>query len=163
MEIENSHLAAGILLYRFRENQAQVLIAHLGGPYFARKDEGAWTLPKGLVEPGEGLLAAAHREWTEETGTPPPEGEYVALTPVKQRGGKLNHLFLVEGDADAAALVSNTCFVEWPPRSGKRLEIPEVDRFEWVDLDTCERKLSRGLAVVVAEVRELLVTQRPHR
>ncbi len=156
MRIENPHLAAGILLYRFRENQPQVLIGHLGGPYFARKDEGAWTLPKGLVEGDEDLLTAARREWVEETGTPAPAGEYRPLEVVRQRGGKLNHLFLVEGDADPGALASNTCFVEWPPRSGTRLEIPEVDRFAWVDLDTAERKLTRGLAVVIAQVRALL-------
>ncbi len=156
--IENCPLkiAAGIVLYRSTSSGPEILIGHLGGPYFARKDEGAWTLPKGEIEPGEDLLTAARREWTEETGLPAPTGDYRSLKVVKQRGGKLNYLFLVEGDADADAMVSNTCTIQWPPRSGRAMQIPEVDRFAWVELDIAERKLTRGLAVVVAQVRMLL-------
>lgn len=149
-------LTAGIILYRRIESQIEILIGHFGGPYYARKDDGGWTFPKGVVEPGEDLLAAAHREWTEETGTPPPTGAYLPLAPVRQKSGKLNHLFVVAGDVDATTLNSNTCTIEWPPRSGKRLEIPEVDRFAWVDLPTAERKLTPGLAPVVQLVVEAL-------
>ena len=141
-------VAAGILLYRVRDTAFEVLIGHLGGPYYAKKDTHAWTLPKGLVEEGEDLLAAARREWREETGTPPPEGEYVAL-PVVRQSGKHNYLFLVEGDADAAALRSNTFRVQWPPRSGRWVDVPEVDRWAWVGLAEAEEKLSKSLGAVL--------------
>ena len=144
--------AAGLVLFRRRPDGPEMLIGHLGGPYYAKKDARGWTLPKGLVEEGEELLAAARREWTEETGQAPPEGEYRALPVVKQ-SGKRNHLFLVEGDADAEALVSNTFRLQWPPRSGQWVDVPEVDRWAWVDLDTAEAKLSKSLGAVVAHVR----------
>ena len=150
--------AAGIVLYRFRENQPQLLIGHLGGPYYAKKDAHGWTLPKGLVEEGEDLEAAARREWREETGTPAPEGAYRALPVVKQ-SGKRNHLFLVEGDADAEALVSNTFRMQWPPRSGQWVDVPEVDRWAWVDLGTAEEKLSKSLGAVVAHVRAAILEE----
>ena len=150
-------IAAGIVLYRFRENQPEILIGHLGGPYYASKDAHAWTLPKGLVEEGEDTLTAARREWREETGTPPPEGEYVALPVVKQ-SGKHNYLYLVEGDADAETLRSNTFRVQWPPRSGRWVEVPEVDRWAWVGLAEAGEKLSKSLGVVLeAEVLRTVV------
>ena len=147
--------AAGIVLWRRRPDGPELLLAHLGGPFFARKDAHAWTVPKGLLEPGEDALAAACREWREETGTEPPAGPYHALAPIKQAGGKLNHLFAVEGDADAAALVSGTFELEWPPRSGRRLEFAEVDRFGWFGVGEAREKLTRGLVGVVDAVAGL--------
>lgn len=156
--------AAGIVLYRFRgsggsrqRNAPQLLIGHLGGPYYAKKEARGWTLPKGLVEEGEDLEAAARREWREETGTEAPAGVYAALPPVKQ-SGKVNHLFLVEGDADADALASDTFRLQWPPRSGRYIDVPEVDRWAWVDLATAEAKLTKSLSVAVAHVRAALAT-----
>lgn len=137
--------AAGILLYRRRGAGAEVLLGHLGGPYFARRDAGAWTLPKGLLEEGEDALAAAQREWREETGTEPPAGPYEALPEVRQASGKRNRLFAVEGDVDADLLVSNAFEIEWPPRSGRRQSFPEIDRFAWFDLATAHEKLTKGL------------------
>src|SRR6185312_16941998 len=112
-----SEISAGLLVYR---NSAviEVLLAHPGGPYWARKDAGAWTIPKGLVEPGDELLATAQREFTEETGFVA-RGPFVPLAPVKQKSGKIVHAFAAEGDFDSAALTSNTFELEWPPKSGR--------------------------------------------
>ena len=148
-------IAAGIVLYRLRENQPEILIGHLGGPYYAKKDAHAWTVPKGLVEEGEDTLAAARREWREETGAPPPEGEYVALPVVKQ-SGKHDHLYLVHGDVDADALRSNTFRMQWPPRSGQWVDVPEVDRWAWVGLAEAADKLTKRLGAVVGGVRAVL-------
>ena len=150
--------AAGIVLFRRRPTGPEILIGHLGGPYYAKKDARGWTLPKGLVEEGEGLMAAARREWTEETGQAPPEGEYRPLPVVKQ-SGKCNHLFLVEGDADAETLASGTFRMQWPPRSGKWVDVPEVDRWTWVDLATAEEKLSASLSAVIAHVRAAILEE----
>ena len=151
-------VAAGIVLYRRRRGELELLLGHLGGPYYARRDAHAWTVPKGLVEEGEDYLAAARREWTEETGAPPPGGDYVAL-PVIRRSGKHDHLFLVEGDLEAGDLRSDTCRVEWPPRSGQWVEVPEVDRWAWVRLAEAEEKLTKRLGsvpgAVVGELRSL--------
>ena len=152
-------LAAGIVLYRSRSPDLaaiQILLGHIGGPYFAKKDLGGWTLPKGLVEPGEDALTAARREWAEETGTPAPPGDYHALPPIGAGSGKVHYLFLVAGDADPAALVSNTCTIAWPPRSGRTLTFPEIDRFGWYTLAEARVKLSRSLAPVVDEVARVL-------
>ena len=144
-----SRNAAGIVLYRRSSAGVELLLGHLGGPYFANKHERGWTLPKGLVEAGEDILTAARREWTEETGQPPPPGHYQLLPPLTQRGGKVNHLFLVKGDIDPACMMSNTCSIEWPPRTGRRIDIPEIDRYGWFDLPTSRILLTSGLAPVV--------------
>ena len=119
-------------MYRTR-GETQVLLVHPGGPYFAKKDQGAWTLPKGEYEDGEEPLAAARREFLEETGFAC-AGPYLSLGEIKQAGGKLVRAWAFAGDCDPAELVSNTCVVEWPPRSGRKLEIPEVDRGRWFSL-----------------------------
>jgi predicted NUDIX family NTP pyrophosphohydrolase len=113
----------------------EVLIAHPGGPYWANKDEGAWTLPKGLIEPGEDALAAARREFGEETGTPAPDGEYVALGEVRLKSGKYVVGFAVRGELDVSTLRSAMVTVEWPPRSGQSLAVPELDRAMWATLE----------------------------
>ena len=146
--------AAGIVLHRpGADGAVELLLGHLGGPYWARKDAGAWTVPKGLLEAGEEPLDAARREWREETGTEPPEGTYRAL-PAIRTSGKLHRLFAVEGDVDAAALASGTFELEWPPRSGRRVAFPEIDRFAWFAAAEARVKLTRALVGLVDEVVE---------
>jgi predicted NUDIX family NTP pyrophosphohydrolase len=126
--------SAGILLYRRREGVLEVLLVHPGGPFWARKDRGVWSIPKGEYEPREDPLAAARREFQEELGTAPPTGPTHDLGEIRQRAGKLVHAFGLEGDLDATAISSNTCEIEWPPRSGRAITIPEVDRAQWFAL-----------------------------
>jgi predicted NUDIX family NTP pyrophosphohydrolase len=132
-------ISAGILPFRQR-NELEVLLAHPGGPYWAKKDAGAWTIPKGLVEPGEELRAAALREFTEETGFVARE-PFIALTPVRQKSGKVVHAFACAGDFDPDKLVCNTFEIEWPPKSGKRKSFPEIDRAAWRGLDVAREKI----------------------
>ncbi len=134
-----SEVSAGILPFR-RRGGFEVLLAHPGGPYWAKKDAGAWTIPKGLVGPGEELLAAALREFTEETGFVARE-PFIALSPVKQKSGKTVHGFACAGDFDPATLVCNTFELEWPPRSGKRRSFSEIDRVEWLALFEARAKI----------------------
>lgn len=133
-------LSAGLLLYRYTE-ELQVLLVHPGGPFFRNKDEGAWTIPKGEVRPGEEPLAAAHREFREETGHPA-AGSLVELNPVKQKGGKVVHAWAVAGDLDPAAIVCNTFELEWPPKSGRLVAFPEIDRAEWFGIDGARLKIN---------------------
>jgi len=132
--------SAGILLHRRREGALQVLLAHPGGPFWARRDDGGWTIPKGLVDAGESAEAAARREFLEELGAEA-IGELVPLGSVRQRGGKHVEAFALEGDFDVAALRSNTFETEWPPRSGRMQTYPEIDRAAWMDLATARIKL----------------------
>ncbi len=125
--------SAGILLYRRGEAGLQVLLGHPGGPYWARKDAGAWMVPKGALEAGEAPLDAAMREFAEEVGPVPP-GTPVPLRTVRQNGGKLVEVFALEGDFDVATLVSNAFELEWPPRSGRMRSFPEMDRVEWMTM-----------------------------
>ena len=155
------HQAAGIVLYRRDYPDTELLLGHLGGPYFARKDKHGWVVPKGLVEPGESLLEAAQREWTEETGAPPPAGDYLQLPVIKQSGNKHSTLFLVAGDVDARTLHANPFTLEWPPRSGKQQTFPELDRYDWFGLEAAEQKLVKGLLPLVRHVREALRTSAP--
>lgn len=139
--------SAGILLYR-RVPGLQVLLGHMGGPYFARKDDGAWSIPKGEYDADEGAFAAALREFAEELGTLPPRDTdgYLELGTVRQRNGKLVTAWAVEGDLDADAIVSNTFELEWPPRSGRKRAFPEVDRAAWFDLAAARGKVVAGQA-----------------
>ncbi len=134
-------ISAGILLYRLRDT-LEVLLVHPGGPFWARKDEGAWFIVKGEVEAGEELLPAAEREFREELGVEAPPGERISLGSLKNKSGKLIHAWAIEGDLDVSAIRSNTCHIEWPPRSGKRIEIPEVDRAEFFSIETALGKMS---------------------
>jgi predicted NUDIX family NTP pyrophosphohydrolase len=141
--------SAGLLLYRRRDGAVELLLVHPGGPLWARRDAGAWSIPKGEVGEGEEPRAVALREFEEETGHPPPRGELVALGEVRQRGGKLVTAWAAAGDLDPAAITSNTFTLEWPPRSGNRREYPEVDRAGWFDPATAREKLLAAQAELV--------------
>lgn len=145
--------SAGVLLYRRRKGGCQVFVVHPGGPYWKSKDLGAWSIPKGECELGEEPLSVAKREFTEETGFEV-SGTFVPLTPVKQPGGKWVHAWAVEGDCDPAAIKSNTFSMEWPPRSGKRREFPEVDRAGWFGLEEAAERINRGQRALLEELRE---------
>jgi predicted NUDIX family NTP pyrophosphohydrolase len=134
-------VSAGILLFREREGYLEVLLGHPGGPFFARKDEGSWSVLKGEADPGEELPAVARREFAEESGQEPPDGTMLELGEVRQRGGKTVVAWALAGDLDPAAARSNTFEMEWPPRSGRTSEFPEIDRVEWFDLETARRKI----------------------
>lgn len=120
----------------------EVLLAHPGGPFWANKDSGAWSIPKGETDPDEDLLDAARREFREETSVDPPSHGYIFLGSMQQRAGKTVHAWGVEMDLDPATAVSNTFELEWPPRSGRNIQVPEVDRLEWFDLSTARRKMN---------------------
>jgi predicted NUDIX family NTP pyrophosphohydrolase len=137
--MRRTQISAGILAFR-RKPAPEVLLAHPGGPFWAKKDDGVWTIPKGLVEPGEDLVAAARREFTEETNLTA-EGELLALTPVNQKSGKRVHAFVVEADFDLGAFSSNTFEIEWPPKSGKRQNFPEIDRIAYFALPAAKIKI----------------------
>lgn len=136
-------LSAGILLHRRRESGIEVFLVHPGGPFWARKDEGAWTVPKGLVDAGEDPLIAAQREFREETGFDV-AGPFVALGTFRQPGGKDVMIWAAAGDCDPGMLSSNTFEMEWPPRSGQRRTFPEIDRGAWFGKDVALRKLLKG-------------------
>jgi predicted NUDIX family NTP pyrophosphohydrolase len=135
--------SAGLLIYRANDADLEVLLVHPGGPYWAKKDEGAWSIPKGLVEPGEDELSAARRETFEELGIEI-DGEFVPLGGYRQPGGKIVVAWAVRGDFDATAVVSNSFEIEWPPRTGIRQAFPEVDRAEWFQIADAERKILKG-------------------
>jgi predicted NUDIX family NTP pyrophosphohydrolase len=136
-------VSAGLLMCRLCDGRLELLLAHPGGPFFARKDEGAWTIPKGLVDPGEDPLAAARRELAEETGIVAPEDDaaFVSLGHIVQKAGKRVHAWAFLGDCDPAALTSNTFEIEWPPRSGRRASFPEIDRIAFFAMDDAARKV----------------------
>jgi predicted NUDIX family NTP pyrophosphohydrolase len=128
-----TRISAGILLFRRGSGRLEVLLAHPGGPFFTRRDAGYWTIPKGEVDPDEELIAVARREFEEETGHPPPDGEPIPLGNIVQKGGKVVHAWALEGDLDPATSVSNTFELTWPPGSSRRASFPEIDRVEWFD------------------------------
>jgi predicted NUDIX family NTP pyrophosphohydrolase len=148
-----TQVSAGILAYR-RKSGLEVLLAHPGGPFWAKKDAGVWSIPKGLVESGD-LLACAKREFSEETNLVA-EGEFVPLTPVKQKSGKTVHAFAVEADFDLENCRSNYFQVEWPPRSGKWKSFPEIDRVAYFDLAAARRKILPYQAPFLDELSEKL-------
>lgn len=135
--------SAGVLVFRLGAT-IEVLLGHYGGPFWERKDEGAWGIPKGEVEPGEEPEDAARREFSEETGKTVPDTTSVSLGSVRQRADKVVHVWAMEGDYDAAVLASNDFEMEWPPRSGKTGSFPEVDRYQWFDLEAARRKLNKS-------------------
>ena len=134
-----TEISAGLLVFR-RKPDLEVLLGHPGGPYWARKDDGAWTIPKGLVELDGDLLATARRELTEETGLVA-DGTFMPLAPVRQKSGKTVHAFALEADFDLARFTSNTFEIEWPPRSGRRQLYPELDRVGYFDVDAALGKI----------------------
>jgi len=136
--------SAGLLLFRKRNGAAQFLLVHPGGPFWARRDLGAWSIPKGLPEQGEEPLAAARREFVEETGLDPPPGPYARLADQRQRGGKLVSCWIAEADLDLAGFRSNTFEMEWPPRSGQIVAMPECDRIAYFDAGDALGKILPG-------------------
>jgi predicted NUDIX family NTP pyrophosphohydrolase len=147
--------SAGLLLFRRRKGGLEVLLVHPGGPFWSRKDQGAWSIPKGGHEPGETPLDAARREFTEETGFLA-EGPFLPLTPVRQAGGKVVTAWAVEGDFDASAAHSTTFTMEWPPKSGRQKEFPEVDRAAWFPLDVAAEKILSGQRPLLYQLRDVV-------
>lgn len=137
-------VSAGILVYRITDNTLEVLLAHNGGPFFVNKDDGYWTIPKGLIEESEDGLTAAKREFKEETGQSAPNGPYVELGTVEQANNKTVYAWAVEADFDVSLMHSNTFSMEWPPRSGKKQAFPEIDRYEWFNLVVAKRKANKA-------------------
>jgi len=138
--------SAGILMFRFRASSLEVFLVHPGGPFYAKKDEGAWSIPKGEFNiDTEDAREAAKREFAEETGSSI-DGEFISLDTLAQSSMKIVHAWAVEGDCDAAQIKSNTFSMEWPPRSGKKQEFPEVDRAGWLDVETAKIKILKGQA-----------------
>ena len=134
--------SAGILLHRSRDGALEVLLVHPGGPFWARKDEGAWSIPKGEHGDDEEPLAVARREFEEEIGRPPPEGPLLELGEVRQSGGKVVAAWALEADVDVSEIESNSFEIEWPPRSGRMQSFPEIDRAEWFTLADAREKLN---------------------
>jgi len=143
--------SSGLLLYRLMDGTLEVMLVHPGGPYWARKDDGAWSLPKGEIEAGEEPLAAARREFAEETGASV-DGEFLPLTPVRLRSGKVVHAWALRADFDPATLHSNLFSMEWPPRSGEQREFPEADRAAWFDIATARLKIHPGQAPLLEDL-----------
>ena len=143
--------SAGLLMFRRGGGELEVLLVHPGGPFWKNKDLSAWTIPKGEHDAGEEALVAAAREFREETGIEP-RGPFIALTPVKQAGGKVVAAWAFEGDGDAAAIRSNTFSLEWPRGSGRFQDFPEVDRAAWFSLDEARRKVLRGQVPLLEEL-----------
>jgi predicted NUDIX family NTP pyrophosphohydrolase len=148
--------AAGLLVFRHRDGELEILLGHMGGPLWARKDAGAWTIPKGELHPGEEPEAGARREYAEELGDEPPGGPLLDLGEIRQRSGKRVRAFAVEGDFDPAQLRPGTFELEWPPRSGRRQEFPELDRVAWLDVETARAKI----VAAQAELLDRLLAQR---
>jgi predicted NUDIX family NTP pyrophosphohydrolase len=147
-------------MYRRRKGVVQVLLIHPGGPFWAKKDAGAWSIPKGEFSGDENALAAARREFEEETGFLP-AGRFVQLTPIKQPSGKVIHAWALEGDLDATAIRSNTFSVEWPPQSGVHQEFPEVDRAAWFTIEAAKEKVIKGQTDFIDELQRIIETDSP--
>ena len=151
-------ISAGLLMYRIHDGELQVLLAHPGGPFFKNKDEGAWSIPKGEVETGEDLLETAKREFEEETGVTP-TGPFTALRPVKQKGGKIVHAWAFLGNCEPSTIVSNTFKMQWPPRSGRLMAFPEIDRADFFDVAVARRKIKAGQEGLIEELERIVSRQ----
>jgi predicted NUDIX family NTP pyrophosphohydrolase len=152
--------SAGLLMYRRRGEALQILLVHPGGPFWAKKDLGAWSIPKGEFGEDEDALKAARREFEEETSFLP-TGNFIRLGAIKQPSGKLIHAWAFEGDLDAKKIQSNTFLMEWPPQSGNQQEFPEVDRAEWFTVETAREKIIKGQVGFVDELQRVLETDPP--
>jgi predicted NUDIX family NTP pyrophosphohydrolase len=147
--------SAGILLYRLKNNVTEVFLCHPGGPFYRNKDAGAWTVPKGEFENGEDPLAAANREFYEETGQEL-KGEFISLTPVKYKSGKIVYAWLLKSDFDADTIKSNEFLLEWPPRTGKYISVPEIDRAAWFNLEEARQKILPSQLPFLIECEKIL-------
>lgn len=154
-------VSAGLVMYRERPGRVEVLLVHPGGPLWAKKDLGAWSIPKGEVGQGEDEFATARREFEEETGVRP-EGEFTDLGTITQRGGKVVRAWAFEGECDPACVRSNNFVMEWPPRSGKQQEFPEIDRAQFFGIDEAKRRINPGQAALLVEL-EKRVLSRPRK
>ncbi|HEV7176777.1 MAG TPA: NUDIX domain-containing protein [Solirubrobacteraceae bacterium] len=148
--------SAGLLVHRERSGEREVLLVHPGGPMWAKRDAGAWSIPKGEYDSSEDPLAAAKREFEEELGTAAPDGPVKDLGEIKQKSGKIVSAWAVAGDLDVTEITSNTVEVQWPPRSGKMLEIPEVDRAEWFPIHEAREKINPAQAELLDRLAEIL-------
>jgi predicted NUDIX family NTP pyrophosphohydrolase len=148
-------VSAGILMYRKRGGVLEVFLVHPGGPFFAKKDVGVWGIPKGEIDEGEDALTAARREFEEETGFKA-AGEFFPLAPVTQKGGKIVQAWAVEGDCDPEKLKSNLFTMEWPPRSGRQKEFPEVDRANWFGVKEAKEKIIPAQAAFFEELQRMI-------
>ncbi len=144
--------SAGLLVYRIVRNELEIFLVHSGGPFWAKKDLAAWSIPKGEFEEGEDPLQAAVREFNEETGLAVPDGKPVPLRPVKQSGRKYVHAWYLKGDFDASAVQSNTFEMEWPPRSGKQMTFPEVDKAGWFRIAEAREKVYKGQIPIIEQL-----------
>jgi predicted NUDIX family NTP pyrophosphohydrolase len=152
-------ISAGIILFRFQNRILQVFLVHPGGPFWAKKDLGAWSIPKGLLDQDENPLAAAQREFREETGFTV-SGNFLQLKPVKQKSGKVIHAWAVESDWNPTEMKSNTFSLEWPPRSGKQKEFPEVDRAAWFDIKEAKERIIPGQLGLLEELQQILLKKK---
>ncbi|WP_448701009.1 NUDIX domain-containing protein [Mucilaginibacter sp. AW1-3] len=150
--------SAGILLYRKSDSRIEFFLVHPGGPFFKNKDDGAWSIPKGEFTDDEDALTAAKREFEEETGLAL-NGDFIPLTPIKQKGGKTVQAWAVEGNIDAASIKSNNFEIEWPPKSGKMQTFPEVDRAGWFSFDEAIVKINTAQAELVEQLYDILNKQ----
>jgi predicted NUDIX family NTP pyrophosphohydrolase len=148
-------LSAGLLLYRRRGGALEVFLVHPGGLFWAKRDAGAWSIPKGETDPEEDHLAAARREFAEETGLQA-DGRFLPLTPIRQSGGKIVHAFALEGDFDPSTIQSNSFEIEWPPRSGRKRSFPEIDRAAWFSLDEARQKINPAQRALLDELQAML-------
>lgn len=151
-----SNQSAGILLYRNINRQIEFFLVHPGGPFFKNKDDGYWSIPKGEFLTDEEPLAAAKREFEEETGTPVNADKFIKLSPIKQKNGKIVHAWAAEGEIDADVIVSNTFEIEWPPRSGKMASFPEIDRAGWFNINDAQIKINAAQKALIDELPGLI-------
>jgi predicted NUDIX family NTP pyrophosphohydrolase len=147
-------ISAGILMYRLKDGRLQVLLVHPGGPFWAKKDAGAWSIPKGLIDEGEDRLEAAKREFEEETGFNV-SGRFIPLSEQRARSGKIIIAWAVEGDIDTSKVKSNTFQMKWPPRSGRQQEFPEIDRAEWFDIEEAKKRINQGQKGFLEELEKI--------
>ncbi|QOV39943.1 NUDIX domain-containing protein [Streptomyces ferrugineus] len=154
MTASRARHSAGLLLFRRTADGLEVLLGHMGGPFFAKRDVGAWTVPKGEYDPDEPAWDAARREFREELGLAPPDGEVVPLGEVRQSGGKIVTVWAVEADLDPATVVPGTFAMEWPPRSGRTQRFPELDRVEWLGLDRAREVVVKAQAAFLDRLAE---------
>jgi predicted NUDIX family NTP pyrophosphohydrolase len=153
--------SAGLLMYRWHKGHLEVFLVHPGGPFWVKKDLGAWSISKGEYAEGELPLDAARREFQEETSFPA-TGDFLELGEVQQAGGKVVLAWAFEGDCDPSKLVSNRCQIEWPPRSGRHIEIPEVDRGDWFSIDQAKERILKGQAPFLDRLSQLLSPRATH-
>lgn len=147
--------SAGILLFRMINEQLQLFLVHPGGPFWKKKDLGVWSIPKGEYTDAEDALAAARREFQEETGIAV-SGDFIKLQPVKQKSGKIIHAWALEGNVDPSTISSNVFTMEWPPGSGKRQQFPEVDKAEWFCVEEAKQKINPAQAALISELQNYI-------